>query len=101
MFVDTDGLHSGAAHSRNAGEHAQDSSKHLAAAQLGAGMFGDFAAADSFHDAMSTAHAHHVATAEAHHKVLNSVGLKTRAIASAFTATEDDNVQSLRGVRCT
>jgi hypothetical protein len=101
MYVDTDGLHSGATHSRNAGEHAQDSSKHLSGGQLGAGMFGDFAAADSFHDAMSTAHAHHVATAEAHHKVLNGVGLKAHRIANDFTATEDNNVQALREVRCT
>jgi len=101
MFVDTDGLHSGAAHSRNAGEHAQDSSKHLSGAQVGAGMFGDFAAADTFHEAMSAAHAHHVATAEAHHKALDGVSQKSGTIANAFTATEDDNVQSLRGVRCT
>lgn len=101
MYVDTDGLHSGAAHSRNAGVHVQDSSQHLSGAQLGVGMFGDFAAAESFHDAMSTAHTHHVAIAEAHHKVLNGVGLKAHRIANDFTATENTNVQTLRGVRCT
>jgi Protein of unknown function (DUF2563) len=101
MYVDTDGLYSGAEHSRNAGEHAQDSSKHLSGAQLGAGMFGDFAAADSFHGQMSAAHAHHVATAEAHHKVLDGVGVKAHRIADDFTATEDNNVHTLRGVRCT
>lgn len=101
MYVDTDGLHSGAAHARDAGEHAHDSSQHLSGAQLGAGMFGDFAAADSFHDSMSAAHAHHVATAEAHHKVLNSVDVRARGVANAFTAMENNHVQALREVRCT
>jgi hypothetical protein len=101
MYVNTDGLHSGAAHSHSAGQHAQNSSQHLSGAQLGAGMFGDFAAADSFHDVMSAAHAHHIAAADAHHKILTTVGVKARGIANAFTATEKDNVQELRGVRCT
>jgi hypothetical protein len=96
MRVKIDGLHSGAAHSDTASEHAQDSSKHLSGGQLGAGMFGDFAAADSFHEAMSAAHAHHVATAEAHHKVLNSVGNRARAVANAFTTMDRNNAAELR-----
>jgi hypothetical protein len=96
MRVKIDGLHSGAAHSDTAGEHAQDSFKHLSGGQLGAGMFGDFAAADSFHETMSAAHAHHVATAEAHHKVLNSVGNRARVVANAFTTMDRNNAAELR-----
>jgi Protein of unknown function (DUF2563) len=96
MRVKTDGLHSGAAHSDTAGEHAQDSATHLSGGPLGAGMFGDFAAADSFHETMSAAHAHHIATAEAHHKVLNNVGNRARGVANAFTTMDRNNAAELR-----
>jgi Protein of unknown function (DUF2563) len=101
MRVKVDGLHSGAAHSDNAGEHAQDCSRHLSGRQLGAGMFGDFGAADSFHESMSAAHAHHVATAEAHHKILNGVGDRARVVAKAFTTMDNNNAAELRELRCT
>jgi hypothetical protein len=96
MRVKVDGLHLGAAHSDTAGEHAQDSSKHLSGAQVGAGMFGDFAAADSFHETMSAAHAHHVATSEAHHKILKGVGDRARGVANAFTTMDRNNAAELR-----
>lgn len=96
MRVKVDGLHSGAADSDTAGEHAQDSSRHLSGGQLGAGMFGDFAAADSLHETMSAAHAHHIATAETHHKVLNGIGDKARVVANAFSTMDDNNAAELR-----
>ncbi len=101
MRVKVDGLHAGATHSDNAAEHAHDSSRHLSVGQLGAGMFGDFAAADSFHETMSAAHAHHVATAEAHHKVLNGVGDRARVVANAFTTMDNNSAAELRELRCT
>jgi hypothetical protein len=63
---------------------------------MGAGVFGDFAAADSFRETMSAAHAHHIAAAEAHHKVLTGVGDKARAVANAFTTMDDNNAAELR-----
>ena len=101
MRVKIDGLHSGAAHSDNAREHAQDCSRHLSGGQLGAGMFGDFAAADSFHDTMSAAHAHHVAVAEAHHKLLHGVSDRAKVVANAFTTMDNNNAAELRELRCT
>ncbi|UQX10786.1 DUF2563 family protein [Candidatus Mycobacterium methanotrophicum] len=62
MFVNTAQLHSGAAQSFRASEHAQDGASHLSAAAPVAGMFGSFADAEAFHDAVSSAHAHHVKT---------------------------------------
>ena len=98
MFIDTAMLHSGAAESRLAGEHAQDGANVLSQAPLAAGMFGDFAAAEAFRDAVSSAHAHHVNALQNHRETLDDVGAKAQVVAYSFTATEDRNAKALREV---
>jgi hypothetical protein len=98
MFVDTAMLHSGAAQSHRGSEHAQDGANHLSAASPAAGMFGSFAEAEAFHDAVNSAHAHHVKTLQIHGQNVDDVGTKTRHLASSFSATEDNNVKVLRDV---
>jgi len=99
MRVQVGDLHAGAAHARTAGEHAQDSAQHLSQAQLGPGMFGDFAAADAFHDTVSTAHAHHIATSKAHRNVLNGVDHRARHVASEFITMDHANTEAVREVQ--
>lgn len=98
MFVDTAMLHSGATESRRAGEHAQDGANVLAQAPLAVGMFGDFAAAEAFRDAVSLAHAQHVKALQNHRETLDDVGAKTQRVAHSFIATEDNNAKALREV---
>ncbi|EUA42874.1 hypothetical protein I552_7615 [Mycobacterium xenopi 3993] len=76
MFVDTGSLHSGADDSHRAGGHAGDSANHLAGTSPVAGMFGDFAAAHEFHQAVSQAHTHHTNELRGHQQTLSDVGDK-------------------------
>lgn len=98
MFVDTGLLRMGGNESHRAGEHAQEGAGQLARAPLAAGMFGDFAAADDFHEAISSAHAQHVNALQSHHETLNDVGAKTHRAAYEFDAMEDHNTKVLRDV---
>jgi hypothetical protein len=98
MFVDTAQLHSGASESRRASEHAQAGANHLSDAPPVAGMFGSFATADDFHDAVSAAHAYHVKALHNHQENLNDVGTTAHRAGYAFTATEDQNMKVLREV---
>lgn len=98
MRVDPTMLHSGADQSRRAGDHAGDGANALSGAPPMAGMFGDFEAADAFHEALSAAHAAHVKTLESHRDALHDVGAKTHYAAHAFTATEDNNAKVMRDV---
>ena len=100
MFVDTGMLHSGATDSHRAGEHAHNGANHLAGAPLTAGMFGDFAAAEAFHETVTLAHAHHLDTVRTHQQILSGVGQQARHVAFAFTAMENHNAKALRDLRC-
>ncbi|HZS20211.1 MAG TPA: DUF2563 family protein, partial [Pseudonocardiaceae bacterium] len=77
-----------------------DGADHLAAASPAAGMFGDFAAAHEFHQAVSQAHIHHTRKLRAHQQVLSDVGDKARTAATAFTDMEERNTVKLDAVRC-
>jgi hypothetical protein len=96
MFVDTAMLHSGADQSYRASEHAQDGANHLSVAAPVAGIFGSFAAAEDFHDAVTSAHAHHVKTLQSHQQNLDEVGTKAHHVASSFSAMDDNNAKALR-----
>ncbi|BBU24741.1 DUF2563 family protein [Mycobacterium xenopi] len=100
MFVDTGSLHSGADDSHRAGGHAGDSANHLAGTSPVAGMFGDFAAAHEFHQAVSQAHTHHTNELRGHQQTLSDVGDKARTAATAFTDMEERNTVKLDAVRC-
>ncbi len=98
MFVDPAMLHSGAAESHRASEHAQDGANRLAGTPLTAGIFGDFTDADAFYDAVTSAHAHHVKTLQIHGESLSDIGAKTHQVAYSFSAMEDHNAKALREV---
>ena len=98
MFVDTAQLHSGSAQSYRASEHAQDGANHLSVAAPIAGMFGSFAVANAFHDAVSSAHTHHVKSLQSHQQNLNDVGTKAHHVAYSFSAMDDNNAKALREV---
>ncbi len=99
MFVEPDLLHSGANESHRAGGRARDGADHLARGPLASGMFGDFAAADTFHEAVSSAHAQHVKTLQGHQQSLTAVGAKAHHAAREFTAMDERNADELRAVR--
>ena len=98
MFVDTKKLHSGAAESIHASEHAQAGANHLSGVAPVAGMFGDFAAADDFHDAVTAAHTYHVKALQNHQQSLNDVGAKAHRAGYSFSAMDDNNAKVLREV---
>ena len=100
MFVNTELLHSGAGESNRAGTHAQDAADHLSQGPLLSGMFGGFAAAEAFHDAVSVAHARHVKTLQAQQKTLTAIGGQAQRAAAEFTDMEQHNAAKLRALRC-
>jgi len=100
MFVDTELLHSGAGESHRAGTHAQDAADHLSRGPLLSGMFGGFAAAEAFHDAVSVAHAKHVKTLQAQQETLTAIGGQAQRAAAEFTDMEQHNAAKLRALRC-
>lgn len=99
MFVNTAKLHSGADMSHSASEQAQAGANHLSGSPPAAGMFGDFADAADFQEALSAAHAQHVRSLQGHQERLNDVGAKAHNVASAFTAMDDHNASELRKLR--
>src|ERR1700744_142223 len=99
MFVDTQLLHAGANDSHRAGAHAQDAAEHLARGPLASGMFGNFAAAEDFHEALSSAHTQHVNALQAHHEALSAVGSKAHIAARGFTEMDQRNAVEMRSVR--
>lgn len=100
MFVDTDSLRSGANESHRAGGHAQDGANHLSRGPLLSGMFGDFRAAEDFHDAVSSARALHVNKLQAHQEALTELGRKANCAATEFTDMDYRNAAKLRAMRC-
>ncbi|BBZ50399.1 DUF2563 family protein [Mycobacterium heidelbergense] len=100
MFVDIDLLHSGARESHRAGEHAQEGVEQLARGPLLPGMFGGFSAAETFHDAVSAAHAQHVKGLRGHRETLTELGRKGHYAANGFADMDDRNAAEMRAVRC-
>jgi hypothetical protein len=96
MRVDTAKLHSGAAGSFRASEHAQAGANHLSGGPPVAGMFGDFPDADDFHEALSAAHAQHVTSLQNHRQSLNDVGAWAHRAGYLFTAMDERNTSELR-----
>ncbi|OIN81823.1 DUF2563 family protein [Mycobacterium malmoense] len=100
MFVDADLLHSGANESHRAGGHAQDGADQLSRGPLLSGMFGGFPAAESFHGAVTSAHAQHVKTLQGHRETLTELGRKAHYAANEFVDMDDRNAAEMRAVRC-
>jgi Protein of unknown function (DUF2563) len=100
MFVNTDLLHSGASESRNGGSHAGDGADHLSRTSPTAGMFGDFAAADEFHESVAQAHSGHTAQLRAHQATLEHVANRASTAATAFTKMDAQNAAQVKAVGC-
>ncbi|MBY0442913.1 MAG: DUF2563 family protein [Mycobacteriaceae bacterium] len=100
MFVDTGMLRSGAHLCHRASDHAQDGAAQLARGPLFSGMFGQFGAAETFHEALVAAHAEHVRSAQNHHEVLTTLGGKAHHTSAEFTNMEERNATQLRMTRC-
>lgn len=100
MFVETGLLNSGANESHRAGEHARIGADRLARGPLLSGMFGDFAAAEAFHDGIRAAHGRHVGGLQAHHEGLAAIGEKAQQAAVQFTDMDESNATTLRDVPC-
>ena len=98
MRVDPAMLHLGADESHRASDHAGDGANALSGAPPIAGMFGEFEAADAFHEAITAAHGAHVKALETHRDTLHDLGVKTHHAAYTFTAMDDDNAKVLRDV---
>ncbi|BAX93105.1 DUF2563 family protein [Mycobacterium shigaense] len=99
MFVNPQLLHSGGHQTHRAADHAQDAANHLSRAALPSGMFGDFPAADDFHNIVSAAHAHHAKTLQAHHETLNGIGRKAHRAATEFVDMDERNAAELQAIR--
>jgi hypothetical protein len=100
MFVDTGLLHSGGDQSHRAGGHAQEGAAQLARGPLSSGMFGEFAAAEEFHGAVSEAHGKHVRGLQAHQEALTAIGGNAHQAAAAFKHDDERNASKLRNVGC-
>ncbi|WP_156688656.1 DUF2563 family protein [Mycobacterium sp. Marseille-P9652] len=98
MFVDPKLLRMGGNDSRRAGDHAHEGAAALSRGPLSSGMFGDFAAADAFHEAISSAHAQHIANLTAHHEALASFGTKADQTANGFIDMDNHNAAEMRDV---
>ena len=99
MHVNTEGLRSGAGTSFNAADHAYEGAGNLSRAAIASGIFGNFAEADSFHEAVSGAHRRHVSMIESHFEKLGTVGDKAHSAAADFAEMEKLNEARLRAVR--
>jgi Protein of unknown function (DUF2563) len=100
MFVDPELLNSGANEARRASAHAQEGADDLARGLLLSGMFGDFAAAGAFHDAVRFTHTQHVKGLHAHQETLTVVGAKAEHAAAEFMAMDENNAAKLRAAQC-
>ena len=63
------------------------------------GMFGDFAAAEAFHEAVSSAQAQHMSNLQDHHQALTAVATKAHYAATGFANMDEHNATELRAVR--
>jgi len=88
MYVDTDMLRMGADFSDSAATIVQRGANEFSSTQLGAGMFGDFDTARSFHGALTTAHQTHVTTMEGHRSELSALAEKATSAATTFVAQD-------------
>ena len=86
--VDTGLLRSGSDYSGFAGAAAKKAANRLTEASLPQGMFGDFAAAQEFHGAVSTARDSHVQRSQDHEARLTDISSKGHIGARAMANTD-------------
>jgi hypothetical protein len=96
MEVDPTHLYAGADRCVDAAGTALAAAGKLAAEKSTAGLFGDFAEAHAFHEAVSAAHHDHVERLHGQHRALTDISDKGRWAADEFTARDVSSADSLR-----
>lgn len=95
MFIDPDGMGSGADSSYRASWLAMEGKQKLRRATINAGIFGDFAEADGFHSGISGTLTQHVAHLRDHEATLGTLGDRVRLAAASFVEMEGRNRRAL------
>lgn len=98
MFVDVDEMRAGANTSYDASWLAMEGKEKLSRANVGSGIFGDFAAADNFESGINGAHSQHVSRLRGHETRLGKLGDHAHVAASSFIDMEKRNKQALEAV---
>jgi hypothetical protein len=98
VFVDFDGLRSGANTSYTAADRAADGAARLARAGMATSIFGDFAEAKSFQQALSDAQSRHATLADQQCTSLGAIGDKAHVARSGFMDMEDRHTAQLKDV---
>ena len=96
MEVDTAHLRAGASHCGDAAAMALAAAGKLAGKAPTAGIFGDFAEAHAFHQAVSAAHQGHVEQLNGHHRALTDIGDQSLSAARQFAVRDVSAADSLR-----
>jgi hypothetical protein len=95
MWVEPELLSSGGAVARSAGERVLNGAATLSAASIGGRIFGDFAAAHSFHQRLRQHHIGQVTEMRNNHRRLTDVGQKAQTASGWFTDTEHRNTEDV------
>ena len=95
MWVEPELLSSGGDVARSAGERVLGGAAVLSAAPIGSTIFGDFAAAQSFHQRLSAHHIGQVTQMRNNHQTLTDIGVKAKAGAGRFAETERQNTEEV------
>jgi hypothetical protein len=98
MWVEPELLSSGGDVARGAGERLRGGAATLSSASIGSTIFGDFPAAQSFHQRLSSHRDNQVSRMDDNHRRLTDVGSKARAASGRFSATEEANRSAVDNV---
>jgi hypothetical protein len=99
MFVQPKLVHSRGTESHRAGDHAREGADHLSRGPVMAGMFGGFAAAEAFHDAVYSTRTRHVKSLQAHQEA-SAIDSKAPLAATRFSDMDVRNAATMPAVRC-
>jgi hypothetical protein len=95
MFVDVDLLRMGAQFSTSAGHIARNGASVFASAAWSPGVFGDFEAAQQFHQQVAQIHADHYVGMKRHSANLDALAEKVEFAASAFVSTDGETASGI------
>jgi hypothetical protein len=95
MIVDADLLRMGADFSDSAGTLVRRGADTFAAAQVRAGIFGNFAEAEAFHRALGQAQEIHATSMRTYHSTLAGLAEKAVLAATLFTSQDHEGARSL------
>lgn len=95
MWVEPELLSSGGDVARSAGERVRGGAADLSGASMESTIFGDFAAAQSFHQRLSAHRNTQVSRMHDNHQTLTDVGSKAKTASGWFTETEERNTSAV------